>query len=107
MKHVALVLLFLFTAFAASAGFDDKEKPLTKTLTGRVVAQTGDIIAGAMLTIEETGEVFFSDFDGNFQLQLPAGKTCTISINTIGFTPLKVNSTAILPFSEQVLQPLP
>jgi hypothetical protein len=107
MKHVVLVLLFLFTSLVVSARFDDKEKPLTKMLTGRVVAQTGEIIAGAALTIEETGEVFFTDFDGNFQLQMPAGKIYTISINTLGFHPLKVNSTAILPFSEQVLQPLP
>ena len=107
MKNAFLLLILILNGFVAFAGFDDKEKPLTRTLTGRVVAETGEIVPGVSLTIVETGETFFSDLDGNFQLPVPTGKVYNVTINTIGFIPLKVNTNEILPFSEQILQPLP
>jgi hypothetical protein len=100
-------MIFVLNSFVAFAEFDDKVKPATKALTGRVVAESGEILPGVSLTIVETGETFFADMDGNFQLPVPTGKVYTITINTIGFFPLSVNTNEMLPFSEQVLQPLP
>ena len=106
MKNVVLVLLMFVFGSGAFASFDDKGKSLTRVVTGRVVAENGEAVPGASITILETGDTFFADLDGNFSLTLPVDKVYTISISTVGFEVLKVNTGNLLPFSQQTLPAL-
>lgn len=101
-----LLLLFLFSA-PVFASFDDKEKPQTRVLSGQVVAENGEVVPGASITIVETGETYFADLDGKFNFTVPLDKNYTVEISTVGYEVLKVNTKNILPFSQQVLPALP
>jgi hypothetical protein len=107
MKSTVLLLLLLTFSLPTFASFDDKEKPLTRLLTGQVVAENGEPLPAASITIVETGDTYFADLDGKFNFTVPLDRTYTVEISTIGFEVLKVNTKNILPFSQQVLPVLP
>ena|SRR5688572_8976896 len=106
MKHLALLLVLICFSFSSFADKGDRAKPLTSVAAGCVTGENGETIAGAMLTIVETGECHFSDMEGNYHFTYPAGKVCTIMISTIGYQPLTLKSNELIMFSEQVLEPL-
>ncbi len=103
-----LLYIFLFLSFSAVsfAGNSDKEKITLKTVSGKITDVTGESIAGAKIIINETGETFFADLEGNFKLSLKTDKVYSISINTVGFASLEVKSNNLSLFSELSLQPL-
>ncbi len=110
MKKLLYILLFVSFSAASFAGNSDKEKKAIavtqKTVAGKITDVTGESIAGAKITINETGETFFADFDGNFKLSVKTDKVYSISINTVGFEPLEVKSSNLSSFSDLSLQPL-
>lgn len=75
-------------------------------MAGKITDVTGESIAGAKIIVNETGETFFADFDGNFKLSLKTDKAYTLSINTIGYKSLMVKSTNLSLFSDISLSPL-
>jgi len=103
-----LLYIFLFLSLSAVsfAGNSDKEKITLKTVAGKITDVTGESIAGAKIIINETGETFFADLEGNFKLSLKTDKVYSISINTVGFASLEVKSNNLSLFSELSLQPL-
>ena len=103
-----LIYIFLFLAFSSVsvAGNSDKEKTTVKNVAGKVTDVTGESIAGAKITINETGETFFADLEGNFKLSLKTDKVYSISITTIGYQIMEVKSSNLSVFSELSLQPL-
>jgi len=103
-----LLYIFLFLSLSAVsfAGNSDKEKITLKTVSGKITDVTGESIAGAKIIINETGETFFADLEGNFKLSLKTDKVYSISINTVGFASLEVKSNNLSLFSELSLQPL-
>ena len=103
-----MLYIFLFLSFSAVsfAGNSDKEKITLKTVSGKITDVTGESIAGAKIIINETGETFFADLEGNFKLSLKTDKVYSISINTVGFASLEVKSNNLSLFSELSLQPL-
>jgi hypothetical protein len=103
-----LIYIFLFISFNAIsfAGNIDKEKTSVKTIAGKITDVTGESIAGAKIIVNETGETFFADFEGNFKLSLKTDKVYSISINTIGYESLEVKSNNLSLFSELSLQSL-
>jgi hypothetical protein len=87
------------------AGNNDKIIAV-KNVSGKVTATNGEEIAGVKITIKETNEIFFSDLDGNFKLQLKTDVPYSISIQSLGYAPLEVKSTDLSPFSELSLKEL-
>jgi hypothetical protein len=106
LKKLLYIFLFLSLSAVSFAGNSDKEKMTLKTVAGKITDVTGESIAGAKIIINETGETFFADLEGNFKLSLKTDKVYSISINTIGFTSLEVKSNNLSLFSELSLQPL-
>lgn len=106
MKKLLYIFLFLSFSAVSFAGNSDKEKITLKTVSGKITDVTGESIAGAKIIINETGETFFADLEGNFKLSLKTDKVYSISINTIGFASLEVKSNNLTLFSELSLQPL-
>ena len=100
------IFLFLSLSAVSFAGNSDKEKITLKTVYGKITDVTGESIAGAKIIINETGETFFADLEGNFKLSLKTDKVYSISINTVGFASLEVKSNNLSLFSELSLQPL-
>lgn len=85
---------------AAFAGNSDKEKKNTKVITGKIMSLNGEAIAGAKLTITETGETFFADMDGNYKLELKTDKVYSITVNTIGYQPAQFKSNTLTTFTD-------
>ena len=106
MKKLLYIFLFLSFSAVSFAGNSDKEKITLKTVSGKITDVTGESIAGAKIIINETGETFFADLEGNFKLSLKTDKVYSISINTVGFASLEVKSNNLSLFSELSLQPL-
>jgi hypothetical protein len=106
MRISALLLIFLIFRPASFWASDDKQKPLSRVITGQVVAENGEVVPGATIVIAETGEQFFADMDGNFSLTVRADKPYSVEISTVGFQVLRLNTRDIISFSQQVLAPL-
>ena len=106
MKKLLYILLILGLQFSAFAGNADKEKSREKVVAGKVVDAFGESVAGAKITIPDTGEVFYSDFDGNFKFSVKTDKEYSVSINTLGYQPLELKSTELTAFSDLLLTSL-
>lgn len=106
MKKIWIVLFIIALVNLGFAGNRDKEKSNTKLVAGKVTNQYGEAVAGAQLTIAETGEVFFADFDGNFKITCKSGQLFTLTINTIGHSPLTLKSQDLGLFSNILIQEL-
>ncbi|MBL7931746.1 MAG: carboxypeptidase-like regulatory domain-containing protein [Bacteroidia bacterium] len=100
MKKLLYILLILGLQLSTFAGNADKEKSREKVVAGKVVDAFGESIAGAKITIPETGEVFYSDFDGHFKFSVKTDKEYSISVNTLGYKPLELKSTRLTAFSD-------
>lgn len=111
LKNLIYIFLLLSLSTISFAGNSDKEKtnPITigsKNVAGKITDATGEAIAGAKIIVNETGETFFADLDGNFKLSVKTDKVYSLSINTIGYQPLEVKSNNLSLFSEFSLQTL-
>lgn len=87
----------------AFGGNDSKEKARTRVITGKIIDQGGQAIAGARITVSETGQTIYSDLEGNYKLEVKTDKTYTISVNTIGYAPSNVKSETLSLFSDLIL----
>lgn len=106
MKKLLYILLILGLQLNAIAGNSDKEKVRKKVVAGKVVDAYGESVAGAKITIPATGEVFYSDFDGNFKFSLKTDREYAVSVNTIGYQTLELKSTQLSSFSDLSLKSL-
>jgi hypothetical protein len=106
MKKVIFVLFFfsLSSNFVAGTSFKEKEK--TKVVSGRVIDNSGELLAGTKITIVETGETFFTDFNGNFKINFKTDKSYTLSINNLGHQPLDILSSKLSVFTDISLLPI-
>ena len=106
MKKLLYIFLILGLQLSVLAGNADREKAKEKVVAGKVVDAFGESVAGAKIAIPETGEVYYSDFDGNFKFSLKTDKEYSVSINTIGYQPLKLKSGELTAFSDLSLTSL-
>jgi hypothetical protein len=100
VKNLLYIAFLLILNITVIAGNNDKTKAVNRNVTGKVIAVNGEQIAGAKITIKETNESFYSDLDGNFKLQLKTDKVYSISVQTIGYTPVELKSTDLHLLSE-------
>jgi hypothetical protein len=106
VKKLLYIAFILSLGLYSYAGNSDKEKGKTKTVSGKITNAYGESIPGAKITIPETGEVFFADFDGNFKFTLKADADYSVSVNTVGYQPLEIKSSRLTVFSDLSLKPL-
>ena len=106
MKKIVYIIFFFVFGSIAFAGNIDKEKVSAKVISGKVTDAYGEVIAGAQVTIAETGETFFSDFEGNFSFSIKTDKEYSLTINTLGYEPLQVKSSCLSAFSDLSLKAL-
>lgn len=106
MKNFCLILFFTCLSLVAFSDNADKGKTATRSVSGKVIDSTGEALAGTKITVKETGEVFFSNLDGNFNFTLKTDKVYSLSIETIGYQPKEINSSDLTYFSELSLTSL-
>jgi carboxypeptidase-like protein len=106
LKKLIYILLFLGLQLAALSGNADKVKTTSRTIAGKITDSYGEAIAGAKVSVAETGEIVYADLDGNFKLTVKTDKEYSITVNTIGFEPLSVRSTGLGAFSDLSLKSL-
>lgn len=95
LKRLIYILLILTLNSVVFANNKGKEKMATKTICGRITSQDGEEISGVKIIIEETGETYFTDLNGKYQINLKTDKVYTLNFETIGFEPLKISSNKI------------
>jgi hypothetical protein len=106
VKRLIYILLALSFSTGIFAGNSDREKSVTKTISGKVTDAYGESIPGAKISITETGETFYADMDGNFKITVKADRDYSVSVNTIGYRPLQVKSVELTNFTSLTLKPL-
>jgi hypothetical protein len=108
MKTIHFLLVILFSMSVVVAGnIKDSEKKQKETLiNGKVTDRlTGENLAGVKITIQNTDIVSYTDFDGNFMLQVPAGAEGTVLVSYISYESVRLE---ISDFSEKsIIQILP
>lgn len=104
-KFLAIVFISCLS-LTGLAGTGDKGKAAARTVAGKVTDQSGENLAGARITVRETGDVFFSDLEGNFNFSLKTDKVYSLSVETIGYQPKEFRSSELSYFSELSLTEL-
>lgn len=65
----AAVLLILSINTSFDSGKGEENKPVLLSLNGQVVDQnTGEALAGVLVSIEEAGDKLYTDFEGKFEV---------------------------------------
>lgn len=83
--RLCVMLLFLFMGFGAIA---------QKTVTGKVISSKDNLPVGfATVTVKGTKVATNTDANGNFTLNLPAGKT-TVVISSVGYANFEADASS-------------
>ena len=88
MKKTGFLLILLSAVVTLTTAFSFESRPIHKTLnvtvTGSVVDEKGEAMAGAIVMVKGTKMGTSIDFDGKYRLSIPAQK-CTLVCSAIGF----------------------
>lgn len=109
LKSIAYIFLFAILPLFSIAG--DKEGKsenfsATKSISGTITDVYGESIPAVRIVVKETGEAFFANFEGRFQISLPANKCYHLVLESIGFQPLEFLSTELSQNTELSLKSL-
>ena len=102
----SLLLLLLLLNLGIRAGNSDKEKTALKTISGRITDAQGEALPAARIHVVETGETFFADMDGKFEIRVKCDKPYLLSVHTPGFEPLELRTDHLTRFQELSLNSL-
>lgn len=84
IKPIGLLLLCSFSLLGLNAFSQSKEA--VRLLKGQVIElETGQALLGANVWLKETSVGAIADVDGNFQLNVPAGRSFVLTISYIGY----------------------
>ena len=107
MKNLLYILLFL--NLVVQAHNTDKNKNVVtkkvdktqavKIVCGKLTSANGEELAGAKITISETGETFFTDLNGSFNIALKGDKSYSLLFHNIGYQPLNVSTQQLETFN--------
>ena len=104
LKKLFYIFFILNLHLLSFSGNNDKDKVAEKVIIGKITDSYGQSIVGAKILIQETGETFYSDLDGNYKLALKSNEIYSISIGSLGYSPLKIKSNNLFSFSDLTLQ---
>jgi pantothenate kinase len=108
MKLKVLYLLVLAVTFAIAplkAG-NGNDNTKVRQVSGKIVDAAGESLAGAKLVIAETGETFYADLEGKFQIKVSSEKNYTIKIHSLGYQVLELPATNLFNFDDLILKEL-
>lgn len=82
LKNLLIISSFIFISFASIAGEEN-----TCKIKGHVTdKEDKEVLTGVQITIAESNQTFYSDFDGNFEIKnLDANKKYTVTISYISY----------------------
>ena len=106
LKKLFYIFFILNLHLLSFSGNNDKDKVAEKVIIGKITDSYGQSIVGAKILIQETGETFYSDLDGNYKLALKSNEIYSISIGSLGYSSLKIKSTNLFSFSDLTLHPI-
>lgn len=93
MKNLVAAILVVLTVntFAANDEGKKSAKESTKVFSGIVYdSENETTLTGVQISIPELGIETYSDFDGKFELELPANAEYTIETNLISYRVEKI-----------------
>lgn len=94
----ALIFIYFFAApFVSTYAsdvvtevFQEGKKASTRKLTGRIIDKsTKETLIGASVWLKDTSVGGTTDMDGNFSVSIPSGKTVTVVISYLGYSPIE------------------
>ncbi len=91
MKKIVALFVFVFTVSIIIASNDNKDsaeknKVNFASISGKVIdIETGESLAGACITIQETGIKVYTDLDGNFIINDLNPGNYTINVNLVSY----------------------
>ncbi len=91
---IAVIMMAVVTGIAMKPGEAEKEAVRTVSLSGQVLdIVSGEGLAGVKVQLEETDEVIYTDFDGNFSIEglLPGSYNITASYISYKSSDVKVD----------------
>ncbi len=83
MKNVVLIILLVVATTTAIANNADPATNLV--LSGQVVDETGEPLAGVEVVIEGLNKKVYTDFDGNFEIAQLRNGAYTLVINYVSY----------------------
>ncbi len=72
----------------------------------KVTSTTGEEVAGAKILVTETGKEYFTDFNGQIQLQVKQGEDLTLKLSTIGYEEKTVKTSQLGTINELTINTL-
>ena len=90
----ALIIIYFFAApFASTYAsgavtevFQEGKKAATRKLAGKIIDKnTKETLIGASVWLKDTSIGGTTDMDGNFNINVPGGKTVTLVISYLGY----------------------
>lgn len=105
-KLITIVILSLAVGFSYASDNKKEDKGSSKTCLIKITDNNGDEIVGAKVSIIENGKEYFSDFNGNLQVELNKNEAVTLKIESIGYTEKTFSSSQLNTFNDISLNSL-
>lgn len=102
--------MFLIAGPLLSMADDREFKPANnsslRSLCGKITDTYGESLPAVRIKVVETGEEYFANFEGRFNISIPSDKIYHLSVESIGFQPLELLSSDLENLSEFSLKSL-
>lgn len=107
LKHIIYILSFFLLSFNTFAGDSrNGSKEQLKNVFIKVTSDSGEELAGAKILVTETGKEYFTDLNGQIQLQVKQGEDLTLKLSTIGFEEKIVKTSQLGTINELTIRSL-
>lgn len=94
MKKQIIILVLLLGVAIQTIGSKTPEVK-THSLSGSVIDNTNlETLIGASIYVVETGETFYTDFEGNFHLNIPEG-VYTFKVSLVSYKEFEIKNLHI------------
>jgi hypothetical protein len=90
-------LCISLSLLAAVVNQQNVRNAATTTVYGQVIDQlTGEPLAGACITPAGSSQAVYTDFDGNFSIEQPAGSTLSVSLISYQARQVQPNGSSLV-----------
>lgn len=106
-----LILLYILLAGPLVLLADDRDIKASnlnssRSVSGKITDTFGESLPAVRIKVVETGEEYFANFEGRFNISLPADKNYHLQVDALGYQPLELASAELENLSELSLKPL-
>lgn len=82
-RIIAFVLLFALASFSSSQAGNDNGT--TITIEGSILDDSGEPLAGVAVKIAGFSQVFYTDFDGHFEIPVPKTGKVSLKLSSVSY----------------------